>query len=127
MDIAFSPNVVAAATLGYRDAKGRFQFDWMHKYVGRQFLDNTGSSDRQLEAYYVSDARLSYSLALANKEKALGLKELKMNVLVNNLFSELYESNGYTYRYLVAGSPFQSNAFYPQAGRNFLAGLTLSF
>lgn len=127
VDIAFSPNVVSAATLGYRSKSKRWEADWMHKYVGSQFLDNTASTERQLEAYYVSDARVSYGLGFGSKSARTSVKSLKVNLLVNNLFGALYESNGYTYRYLVAGSPFQSNAFYPQAGRNFLLGATLAW
>ncbi len=34
-----------------------------------------------------------------------------------------YESNGYTYAYISEGKVTADNGYYPQAGRNFLAGV----
>ena len=45
--------------------------------------------------------------------------DLSLNVLVNNIFDKQYVSNGYMYDVY----PY----YYPQAGINFLAGLTLKF
>jgi iron complex outermembrane receptor protein len=49
-----------------------------------------------------------------------------MNALVNNVLNAQFSSNGYTFSY-VAGSRVTENFFYPQAGRNFLVGVTLGF
>jgi iron complex outermembrane receptor protein len=46
-------------------------------------------------------------------------------VLVNNLLNNRYETNGYTYGYILGGETVVENFYFPQAGRNFLVGLTL--
>ena len=119
-DIAFSPNVVAGSQLLLTAAKG-LEIGLLSKYVGRQFLDNTSSTDRKIDAYFVSDLRFMYTL------KPTFAKEISFTLLINNLFSELYESNGYTYAYLSEGKIASYNAFYPQATRNFLVGVRVKF
>ena len=55
------------------------------------------------------------------------------NTLVNNIFNVEYNSNGYFYTYdddfSVPGTitTIEGAGFYPQAGINFLAGITLKF
>jgi iron complex outermembrane receptor protein len=46
---------------------------------------------------------------------------------INNLFSELYEANGYTYSYVWGGELVTENFYYPQAERNFLMQLKVGF
>jgi iron complex outermembrane recepter protein len=119
-DIAFSPNVIAGSQLLWTVAKG-LELGILSKYVGRQFLDNTSSSDRQLNAYSVHDLRLIYTL------KPRFVQEIAFTLLINNVFSELYESNGYTYAYLAEGQVRSDNYFFPQAPRNVLAGIRVKF
>jgi iron complex outermembrane receptor protein len=52
--------------------------------------------------------------------------------MVNNVFNELYEPNGYTFSYFVPGETsgrelVTENFYYPQAGTNFLFGLVMKF
>ena len=47
--------------------------------------------------------------------------------MVNNVFSELYEANGYTFSYLYGGDFTTENFYYPPAPRNFLLALGLKF
>lgn len=117
-DIAFSPNVIAGATLGFTPVKG-LNIDWVHKYVGRQNLDNTGQVSRSLDPFYVSQLRAHYDWA---PEWA---KQIRFGVQVNNLFNASYEPNGYTFSYKFGGEVVTENFYYPQAGRNFLASLTV--
>ena len=114
-DIAFSPNMIAAASIEYNPFKS-LNLMLQTKYVGEQFLDNTSSSNRKIEAYQTVDARISYSIFPKK------MKEISFNVLVNNIANTLYSSNGYTYQYLGT-----NNFYYPQAGTNFLAGITMKF
>ncbi len=118
-DISFSPAVIAANQFIYEPVEG-FEVAFNTKYVSDQYLDNTSSEDRKIEAYLVNDVRLSYKTSLK------GFKELGINVLVNNVFNTEYSSNGYTYGYIF-GDRIQENFYYPQAGINFLAGLSLKF
>lgn len=123
-DIAFSPNVVGSAIIEYKPSKN-LSLNWLSKYVGRQFLDNTANEARSLDAFFTNDLRISYSAT------PRFFKGLEVNLLINNLFNELYEPNGYTFSYFVPGGNGRElvteNFYYPQAGTNFLLGLRMKF
>lgn len=123
-DIAFSPEIIGAAIVAYEVVntdRHQAEIAWQTKYVGEQFLDNTSNPDRTIPAYLVNDLRLSYSLLNT------GAKEIRLNLLVNNILDELYVSNGYTYGYFFDGQRIDEDFFYPQAGRNYLLNLTVAF
>lgn len=123
-DISFSPEIISSGMLTYKfmkRKKSEMEVAWMVQYVGEQFLDNTSNPDRALDAYLVNDARLTYNF------KSNNLKGLSLNLLVNNVLSEEYSSNGYTYSYAYEGFGVTENFYYPQATRNFLLSLNLKF
>lgn len=124
-DLSFSPDIVASSELGYRvwnkrDA-GHADITLVTKYVGRQFLDNTSSTDRMLDPYVVNDLRANVSLNVK------GTKGIDINLTVRNLFSELYESNGWSYSYFFEGQRQAMVGLYPQAPLNVLGGVTVRF
>lgn len=121
-DIAFSPNLIAGSQLIYQPLQG-LELAFISKYVSRQYLDNTQSSSRQLDAYFVNDVRLRY----VHKTTKLGLREVELALLVQNVFNELYENNGYTYSYVYGGQTTTENWYYPQATRNVLGQVSLRF
>jgi len=110
-EIAFSPSVIGALQLIYR--KDNLQAMLATKYVGEQFMDNLESANAKLDAYTTTDLNVSYEFK-PNKI----FKSIVVSGLVNNIFDELYVSNGAMW-----GDPY----YFPQAGINFLAGLTLKF
>lgn len=118
-DIAFSPEVIAAAGIVYMPFKSLSMLV-QGKYVGEQYLDNTSNPLRSINDYYLVDASVSYTLYPKK------MNELTLNVLVNNITNNLYSSNGYTYSYIY-GDLITENFYYPQAGTNFLVGLTAKF
>lgn len=120
-DIAFSPSVIAGSQLSYFPASNT-EISLLTKYVGDQYLDNTSNEARKIDAYFVNDLRLSYTV-LSEKFKAL-----TFSLLVNNVFDELYASNGYTFGYS-GGMDYvvRENYLYPQATRNFLASVSFKF
>jgi len=119
-DIAFSPSVISGMMLNYSPVKN-FTASLQSKYVGKQFLDNTSDSWKTLDAYFVNDFRLRWNV------KTNLFKEIALTFFLINIFDELYESNGYTYSYILGGETTNENYYYPQAGRNFLAGLVIKF
>ena len=119
-DIAFSPSVIAAGGISWLPVKN-FSVDLTTKYVGKQYLDNTGNDARKLDAYFLNDILLQYRFSFSC------CKEIALKFAVYNLFDEKYESNGYTYGYIYGGAPVQENFYYPQAGRNWLGGVTVGF
>ena len=112
-DIAYSPSVIGGSTLTYTKAK--WEASILTKYVGKQFLDNTSNDARALPAYLTQDIRLAYSLT----------KKIRTTLLLNNVLNTLYTSNGYTFSYLYDGALTTENFHYPQAGFNFLLGLSI--
>ncbi|WP_131537553.1 TonB-dependent receptor [Pedobacter nototheniae] len=119
-NISFSPSVIASSEINYTILKNA-DVALLSKYVGKQNLDNTSASTRTLSSFFVNDIRLRYNTSFA------AIKNIGISLLVNNVFSTLYESNGATYPYLYDGELSRSNYYYPQATRNFLVSLNLKF
>lgn len=124
-DISFSPNQILGSQLTYTLAKG-LDLSLLSKYVGKQYLDNTSNEARKLNPYLVNDIRLAYVWKPPTRRTGF-VEEIDLTLLINNIFNELYESNGYTYAYVSEGKVAADNAYYPQAGRNVLVGLRVRF
>jgi iron complex outermembrane receptor protein len=131
--IAFSPRVVGAAGVvaqfGERKTKARvngsshrswWEVSWMQKYVGKQYLDNTGNELLTIDAYTTGDALASYVMKFGKD------RECRFNVWVNNALNAGFVSNGYTFSYIFE-ERITERFFYPQAGRNYMVGLNLRF
>jgi len=119
-DIAYSPGFVGASTISYHPLKNA-EIAFISKYVARQYLDNTSTLSRSLPAYFVNDVRLNYNF------KMKGVKNVGIGLLVNNVFSKKYVSDGATYPDIEGGKTVNYNYFFPQAPVNFLASLNLKF
>ena len=118
--ISFSPSAIGNLVLNFTPAKN-LELNLYSKYVSRQYLDNSEDKGRSLNAYFVQDARLSYSI------RKLLLAETTFVVMVNNVFNRRYEPNGYTFSYQYGGSLVTENYYYPMAGSNFMVGVNLKF
>jgi iron complex outermembrane receptor protein len=112
-DIAFSPGIISSSALNFLPTK-KFQISLLSKYVGKQYLDNTQHEDRQLNAFYVQDARVMYTFNYK------WLKETNLILQINNVFNKKYEPNGYTYNYFYNGALSVNNYYFPMAGTNFM-------
>ncbi len=119
-DISFSPSVIAGSSLSYSILKG-LDATLLAKYVGKQYLDNTSNEFRKIDAYFVNDVRISYSI------QPKRFREISFSILLNNVLDVKYSSNGYTWGSLGGGSETRQNYYYPQAGRNYLAMLVFKF
>jgi iron complex outermembrane recepter protein len=119
-DISFSPSVIAASGFTFAPSP-KFEASLLTKYVGKQYLDNTQNEDRRIDSYLVNDIRLRYTCSTKF------IPQISFSVLANNILAEEHESNGYTYGYLAGSTSYRENFYYPQAGRNFMAMLTLTF
>ena len=118
--ISYSPAITGAASVTVRPVE-RLSISLLPKYVSAQYLDNTGNENRKLDAYFVQDARIQYSIS-----KKL-INEIHCTLLISNVFNTRYEPNGYTYGYLYNGAERSDNYYFPMAGINFLLGLKLKF
>jgi iron complex outermembrane receptor protein len=140
-DIALSPSVVAFGRLTWgasqnfaKDGQG-LSVALAGKHVGKQYLDNTSNENTVLDAYTTFEAQIRYVL------RPSFCKELSFNLLVQNLLDTSYSSNAWTYRYHSSedysafdpytrsegGNFYNLTGYFPQAGRNFLLGVTVGF
>ncbi|WP_235985835.1 TonB-dependent receptor [Mucilaginibacter segetis] len=134
-NIAYSPSFIASSTVSYSPIKGG-EIAFISKYVGKQYLDNTSNTNpteypvvgnssfivnRQLDAYFVNNIRMRYDFSIK------GIKKIGLGLLINNIFSQEYEANGASYPDIEGGQVVNYNYYFPQATRNFLASVTLSF
>ena len=126
-DIAFSPNLVIGNRLTFLPIKD-FQISFLSKFVSEQYMGNIDSEQSKLDAYFVNDLNVNYEWKL-NK----AIKSIVFSGLVNNIFDLEYESNGYFYTYDDDWSnpgnvtTVEGTGYYPQAGINFLLGMSLKF
>lgn len=117
-DIAFAPSVIGGATIAILPVHG-LELNLVSKYVGKQYLDNTQNSHRQLKDFYTQDVRAIVSF----KNKLF--HQWNITAQANNIFNRKYEPNGYTYSYLLAGTVTAGNYYFPMAGTNFMVGVNI--
>jgi iron complex outermembrane recepter protein len=117
--IALSPGVVQQTTLDFRIFRNT-EFSVLNKYVGRQFLDNSGLTDRSLNPFWVTDFRFIWNVPMVKVAKRTSIV-----FQVNNLFNALYEPNGYTFSYQYNNNFTTENFFFPMAGINFMTALNI--
>ena len=128
--LAFSPAIIASdliefilfnqqpdASQGSRNLSVGFR----SKYVGRQYIDNTQSVERSLDPYLINDISLDFNYS--NKL----IHDLALKFIVQNIFSNQYESNAWVYRYLYEGKEQELNGYFPQSERNYVLSLSLNF
>ena len=124
-DLAFSPNVIGAMELRYdlmpKADRHDFSIALRGKYIGRRFLDNSSDTDNSLDPYFFSDWQLQYTLHDG------WAKKFRINLQVLNWLGHLYESNGWSYRYVLDGQEQLLRGLYPQAGRQLMLGVGLDF
>ena len=119
-DIAYSPGVISSSDAGFRLYRG-IELHLISKYVGRQYVDNTMSRDRMVDPYFINNVRLDWEPAVKN------IKSVRFQVLVNNIFNNLYISNGYGGNWYEDGIEKSWSYYFPQAGTNFMLRLGLTF
>lgn len=111
--IAYSPEVIAGNIIVYSPIEN-LHISLLQKYVGEQYMNNIELPEAKLADYFVNDLNVSYEI----KPRTI-FKSITITGLVNNILDKKYVSNGYMWDVY----PY----YYPQAGINFLAGLTLKF
>ncbi len=125
--IAFSPDVILSNIVTFMPIEN-MQISLLSKYIGRQYMSNLDLKSSRLDEYFVNDFNASYTFKTNHV-----FESVSISALVNNIFNEVYSSNGYFYSYDDTWSDPQSvttidgAGYYPQATRNFLIGVTLNF
>jgi iron complex outermembrane receptor protein len=118
-DLATSPNLIASSTFSFDLFKG-FTAALVSKVVSKQYLDNTQDEARKISGFMTHNVRLAYEL-----KKVKEFKYIRFSMLLNNILNASYQPTGYTYGWLYNNQRYDYNFFYPQAGFNVLAQITL--
>lgn len=119
-DISFSPAFTGNNIFSYEPLKN-MELSLISKYVSRQYIDNSSNHEKSLDPWFVNNLRFSYTFNLSF------IKSVGIYLMLNNILDEKYESNAWVYSYLVDGMPNADFGFFPQAGINFIGGLSLKF
>ncbi len=85
------------------------------------FLAAEKTSTRTIDSYFVNNISLAYSF------KTKAVKNIGISLLVYNIFSTKYITNGATYPDIESGTVVNYNYYFPQAPRNFFLNLSLGF
>ena len=117
-DIAYSPNMVGAASLNFHPIHA-LTLSLEGKYVSRQYLDNTQEEDRSLKGYYNQDVRVTYQLS------GNWFKHFQLVGQLHNVFSSKYFTNGATYPGYEDGKLSNWVYYFPMAPIHFMAGVQI--
>lgn len=119
-DISFSPNTIAAFMLSYK-ANKYFTLNAQAKHVGKQYLDNTESDARSLDAFTNVDLSLNYI-----SKEVKGTKAFNVGLYLNNVLNQSYAPNGYTFSGYIGGNRQDFNYLYPMAGFNWMMKISMT-
>ncbi|MCB0551884.1 MAG: TonB-dependent receptor [Phaeodactylibacter sp.] len=124
-DLSFSPDVITGAGLSYeafrRNPRHDLAFSLLNKYVSRQYIDNTSDKENSIDPYTFSDLRIRYVF------RPGFAREVALTLLARNIFDARFETNAWSYRYIYDGTVALDQGYFPQAGRNFLLGVSVGF
>lgn len=120
VDIAYSPSVTGASDLSF-SIHPKINLHLLTKYVGKQYFDNTMNEDRKIDSYLVNNLRLDYEPVIKS------LKGVVLQLQVNNILNERYESNGYGGNWYENGTEKTWSYYFPQAGINYMLRIGMKF
>ena len=113
-NIAYAPKFIVGNIVTFSPVKN-INIAVLSKFVGKQYLNNTNDKSSYLSDYFVNDFSFSWDIPVKKV-----FKEISITALCNNIFNRKYVSNAFDY-----GGGYIY--YYPQAGANFLSGVTLKF
>ncbi len=120
-DISYSPNVISSIVATWQPISS-FYMNLTGKYVSKQYMDNTSDDAKSIDAYFVSNFSAGYTFNKTN------IGTFNLQIFANNIFNKKYVANGWAATDTFAdGTSINWIGYYPQATRNYMARLTLSF
>ncbi|MDR1403139.1 MAG: TonB-dependent receptor plug domain-containing protein [Tannerellaceae bacterium] len=117
--IAYSPDIIANSSVDFYYKN--FSASFNSHYAGRQYMDNTSCKDRSIDPYFVNSLRLGYVF------KPKFMKEIVLDVTLNNLFNEAYETNAWVYSYMEGGVRKKDDGYFTQAGIHAMGRIAFRF
>lgn len=119
-DIAFSPALIANSNISF-SANKSLTLSLVSHYVSDQYIDNSSSQNRKLDAYFVNNFKAGYALYPDFVDK------IEISLQINNLLNAQYETNAWVYSYILGGNRYKTDGYFPQAGTNFMFGINIDF
>ncbi len=119
-DLSFSPGVTANSVFRFQLIKP-LEMQWLARYVGKQYIDNTASEERKLDPYFVND--LLFTLNIKTKI----FRTFRITAMINNLLNTKYETNAWVYQYYEGNEHKVMDGYFPQAGIHFMTGINFRF
>lgn len=120
-NISYSPSIVSAAGITWQPFSALY-LNLLGKYVSKQYLDNTSDESKSIDGYFVTNLSAGYTF----QKSPIGT--FNIQVFANNLFNKKYVANGWTSTDTFADdTSINWIGYYPQATRNYMVRLTLSF
>lgn len=123
--LVLSPSVIINQGVKF-DATQWLSLEVMYRYVGMQYLDNTGDKNVSAPAFNYLDGRLAIKL---NRWIKTGIPMLSLRV--NNILNEKYSTSGSiasgTNTMDASGVKGTTPLYYPAAGINFFTTLSWKF
>lgn len=116
-----SPSVIGMARLTATPWKGG-SVVLSGKYVGKQFIDNSGSDEMAIPAYFVADASVRQGFTLWKVPFTAG-------VFVNNLLNNMYYASGWRWESYneASGTISRGIGVYPQPPLNIIFKISATF
>jgi iron complex outermembrane receptor protein len=119
VDIAYSPSAIWSNDLNFQ--KGVFGIHLISKFVGKQYFDNTMNKERSINPYFVNNLRFDIS------PKLKSLRQVDLQLFINNILNESYENNAYGGNWYENGSEKTWSYYFPQAGINYMLRIGIKF
>ena len=124
-DIAYSPNFIANNIINISPSD-KTLVSLRSNYVSEQFFAQINSPISKLDSFFINDINVVHEVLMPNYAD-----ELKIKLLINNIFDVKYTSYGgyYTYELPEGNSlkTYEGTYYYPQSGINFLLGIDIKF
>ena len=135
--ISYSPNYISSLGFNYvlyfwntvyfdhkrvSTTKSNLSFRLVTKFVGKQYLDNTGDESRMLDKYNFTEFMINYNHAISRKSS------INIKFQVNNLLNQYYANNGYTWGYMYGSRDVIHEVYlFPSANRNMTISAGITF
>ncbi len=124
-DIAYSPKFIANNIVNFYP-NDKTLVSLRSNYISEQFFAQTNSPISKLDSFFTNDLNLSHEIYLKDF-----VDELKIKLLINNIFNLEYTSYGGYYTYDVPEgnslNTYEGTYYYPQSGINLLLGIDIKF
>ena len=123
--IAYSPKFIANNIINFYP-NDKTSVSLRSNYISEQFFAQTNSPISKLDSFFTNDLNLSHEIYLNDF-----VDELKIKLLINNIFDLEYTSYGGYYTYDVPEGnslkTYEGTYYYPQSGINLLLGIDIKF